>query len=135
MGDSQLESRRSALEMTPDEFRAAGHALVDRLADFWSDPGALPLTHGDDPAAVWSLLSRRLLPEDGKNAGEILGSAFSLLEKGSLINGHPRFFGYITAGAAPIGVLSELLAAGFNPNCGGWPLSPIASAISRWAIA
>jgi hypothetical protein len=44
MSHDNLEQRRSALEMTPDEFRAAGHALVDRLADFWADPGSKPLT-------------------------------------------------------------------------------------------
>jgi aromatic-L-amino-acid decarboxylase len=120
--------------MTPDEFRAAGHRLVDRLADFWADPASLPLTPGDNPAEVWARIGKRPLPENGKDAGAILENAFDVLRDGSLLNGHPRFFGYITAGAAPIGVLSELLAAGFNPNCGGWPLSPIASAIELQTV-
>src|SRR5690606_7283374 len=54
----------------------------------------------------------------------------------STFNGHPRFFGYITAGPAPIGILGDLLASAVNPNCGGWTLSPMASEIEvqtvRW---
>ena len=120
--------------MTPEEFRAAGHDLVDRLADFWADPRSHPVTKGDEPARIWNLVGQRPLPEHGSPAGEVLAQAFQTLEQGSLLNGHPKFFGYITAGAAPIGVLSEMLAAGFNPNCGGWPLSPAASAIELQSI-
>lgn len=120
--------------MTPDEFRAAGHRLVDRLADFWADPASLPLTPGDNPAEVWARVGKRPLPENGKEARVILDNTFEVLRDGSLLNGHPRFFGYITAGAAPIGVLSEMLAAGINPNCGGWPLSATASAIELQTI-
>ncbi|MGB6688950.1 MAG: pyridoxal-dependent decarboxylase [Terracidiphilus sp.] len=54
----------------------------------------------------------------------------------SLFNGHPRFWGYITSSAAPIGALADLLAAAVNPNVGAWALSPIASEIEaqtlRW---
>ena len=43
----------------------------------------------------------------------------------------PRFFGYITASAAPIGILGDLLAAAVNPNVGAWSLSPVATEIER----
>jgi glutamate/tyrosine decarboxylase-like PLP-dependent enzyme len=134
MTEHDLEARRSALEMDPDEFRAVGHALVDSLADFWADPRRHPVTPGDDPERAWSLIGRQSLPEGGRPADEVLQGAFEALAAGSLLNGHPRFFGYITAGAAPIGVLAEMLAAGFNPNCGGWPLSPVASAIELQCV-
>ena len=52
----------------------------------------------------------------------------------SLFNGHPRFFGYITASPAPIGILGELLAAAVNPNCGGWTLAPAASEIEAQTV-
>src|SRR5690606_24162368 len=54
----------------------------------------------------------------------------------SLFNGHPRFFGYITAPPAPIGVLGEMVAAALNANVGSWILSPAATEIEaetvRW---
>src|SRR5258707_829651 len=52
----------------------------------------------------------------------------------SFLNGHPRFFGYITASAAPIGALGDLLAAAVNPNCGAWELAPIAGEIEAQAV-
>src|SRR6185503_11417608 len=59
-----------------------------------------------------------------------------LLFEQSLINAHPRFFGYITAPPAPIGVLGELLAAALNANVGAWRLGPAATEIEiqtiRW---
>ena len=133
---SDLEHRASALDMSPDEFRRAGHALVDQLAELWETVRERPLTQGDDPGRAWELVGRGPLPEHGTKPEVVLSEAFAALKQGSLFNGHPKFFGYITAGAAPIGVLSDLLAAGINPNCGGWPLSPVASAIElqtvRW---
>ena len=73
-----LEARRSALEMTPEEFRAAGHALVDRLADFWANPRAHPVTKGDEPARIWNLVGQGPLPEKGAPANEVLARAFRL---------------------------------------------------------
>src|SRR5690349_6140761 len=52
----------------------------------------------------------------------------------STFNGHPRFFGYITSSAAPIGVLADLLASAVNSNCGAWSLAPAATEIERQAV-
>ena len=51
-----------------------------------------------------------------------------------MFNGHPKFLGYITASAAPIGGLADLLAASINPNVGAHLLSPIATEIERQTI-
>ena len=53
----------------------------------------------------------------------------------SVFNGHPRFMGYITSSAAPLGSLAELLAATVNPNCGSWGLSPMATLIEEQTVA
>ena len=83
-----------------------------------------------------ALLGRRPLPRSGGDAAHLLGEATQLLLDHSLFNGHPRFMGYITSSAAPIGMLADLLGAAVNPNVGGWELSPIASEIEaetvRW---
>jgi glutamate/tyrosine decarboxylase-like PLP-dependent enzyme len=52
----------------------------------------------------------------------------------SLFNGHPRFFGYITAPPAPIGILGDFLAAALNPNVGAWTLSPAATEIESQTV-
>jgi len=137
MGESTLESRRHApIEMTPEEFRDAGHRLVERIADWLEQLPAGPVTAGESPDRVRAALGRRALPETGADPGVLLDEAATLLFDHSLFNGHPRFFGFITSSAAPIGALGDLLAAAINPNLGGWPLSPIATEIEletvRW---
>jgi glutamate/tyrosine decarboxylase-like PLP-dependent enzyme len=76
------------------------------------------------------------LPEEGADAASLLARTTRLLFEHSLFNGHPRFFGYITAGPAPLGILGDLLASGMNPNVGAWTLSPMATEIEvqtlRW---
>ena len=124
-----LDPRRSPVDLSAEQFREIGHALVDGLADFWDTVDERPVTPGDDPAQAWSLIGKRRLPDEGEDAGEVMRSSFEAMAAGSLLNGHPRFMGYITSSAAPLGVLSDLLAASINPNCGGWPLSPVAGAI------
>ena len=65
---------------------------------------------------------------------EVLERAADALLTGSTLNGHPRFFGYITSSASPIGALADMLAASLNANCGAWALSPVATEIERQTI-
>ena len=129
-----LERRVAPLEMDPEEFRAAGRALVDRAADLLGSFRERKVTSGEPAAALREILGNGALPSGGTPAGEILDEAVRLLFEHSLFNGHPRFFGYITASAAPIGALADLLASTVNPNCGAWELSPMANAIEEQTV-
>ena len=51
-----------------------------------------------------------------------------------MFNGHPKFLGYITSSAAPIGMLADLLSASVNPNVGANILSPMATEIEKQTI-
>ena len=127
--------RTSTLELSSDEFRAAGHNLVDRIADFLSTLPQRPVTTGESPAEIRAALeAERTLPKHGANADELLNRAATLMFDHSCFNAHPRFWGYVTSSAAPIGILGELLAAAANPNCGAWLLSPMASEIEAQSI-
>lgn len=64
----------------------------------------------------------------------LLERATGLVLEHSLLNGHPRFWGYITSSAAPIGALADLLAASVNSNTGVWSLAPVATEIELQAI-
>ncbi len=132
--ERDLARRVAPLEMEPEEFRAAGRALVDRVADLLGSLRARKVTTGEPAAALREILGDNALPSGGLPAGEIVDDAARLLFEHSLFNGHPRFFGYITASAAPIGALAELLAAAVNPNCGAWELSPMANAIEEQTV-
>ena len=128
------EQRISVLNMSSDEFRKIGHRLIDQVADYLGTIPNRPVTTGETPTEIKSLLGQRSLPENGSDAGHLLIETASMLIDHSLFNGHPRFWGYITSSAAPIGILAELLAAAINPNVGAWSLSPVASEIEQQSI-
>lgn len=132
--ETNLNQRQSPLEMTPGEFREVGHALVEQIADFLASLPQRPVTSGKSPSAIRSVLGTQSLPETGISSKKLMEQATALLFEHSLFNGHPRFWGYITSSAAPIGILSEMLAATVNPNVGGYALSPVATEIERQAI-
>ncbi|HZT77269.1 MAG TPA: aspartate aminotransferase family protein [Vicinamibacterales bacterium] len=131
------DGRTAPLHMSADEFRALGHRLVDRVAEGLAAVPDGPVTRDEPPSAVRRALDLDgPLPETGTDAASLVERTAQLLFEHSLFNGHPRFFGYITAPPSPIGILSELLAAAVNANVGAWALSPAATEIEvqtvRW---
>ena len=134
-GGAALSGRRTPIEMSAEEFAEIGHRLVDDVAALFASMRERPVTTGESAEEVRAHLNAAAgLPENGGDAGEIVAEATRLLVDHSLYNGHPRFFGYITAGAAPIGVLADLLASAVNPNVGAWALSPMATEIEAQTI-
>jgi len=127
--------RNAPIDLSPGEFREAGHALVDRIADLLAGMRDRKVTGGLSVNDVRALVAPfGDMPTDGTDAATIIDEAAALLTAHSLYNGHPRFLGYITASPAPIGMLADLLAAAVNPNVGAWTLSPVASEIEAQTV-
>jgi len=129
-----MTDRHAPLDLTPEQFRAIGHKLVERIAAHWESLRDGPVTPGETPAAVRAALGQGPLPERGMDPERLVEEAAELLFHHSLYNGHPRFFGYITSSAAPVGALGDLLAASVNANCGAFSLSPMATEIERQSV-
>jgi glutamate/tyrosine decarboxylase-like PLP-dependent enzyme len=126
--------RSSPLDLSPEQFRSLGHQLVDQLAELLRDMPNGPVTRGADVADVRAALTARGMPQDGSDPRALLDTAIGLLRAHNLYNGHPRFFGFITSSAAPIGALAELIAATINQNVGGYSLAPMATEIEAQTI-
>jgi len=127
-------TRDAPLDMSPEEFRKEGHALVDRIAGFLA---ALPdrrVAPGLDAKAIRARLGTGGLPAAGSPAGPLLEEAGRLLFDASVFPGHPRFAGYVVGAGAPIGALADLLAAAVNQNLGAWHLAPMATEIEAQTI-
>ena len=130
-----MSRRKAPLAMTKEEFRDAGHRLVDRLADLIASVPNGPVTKGEGPAAIRDALALEgPLPEKGTDASALLLETAERLFEHSCFNQHPRFLGYITAPPAPIGVLGDFLASAANPNIGLFQLAPAATEIEVQAI-
>lgn len=129
--------RNVPLEMDSETFRELGYQLIDRVAAFLDSLPGRPVSPSASPDEIRKRIGvERRLPEKGSSAENLLSNAADLLFDLSLFNGHPRFWGYVTSSAAPIGALADLLAAAVNPNVGAWKLSPAATEIElqtvRW---
>lgn len=131
-----MNTKRTApIEMQPEDFRTIGYRLVDRITEFLESLPTRPVTTGEAPPAIRQALdSSRRLPDDGADPAQLMDRAANLVFDHSLYNSHPRFWGYITASAAPIGILGDFLASAVNPNTGAWFLSPMASEIEAQTI-
>jgi len=131
-GGDPLES---PFEMTPEEFRALGHRLVDRLAAFLESvparPGAPDLTAAEARARVQADAP---LPQEGTAAAPLLDAAAELLMNGCRLNVHPRSWGYVIGTPAPIGILADFLAAAVNPNMAAWHSAPVPTEIELQAV-
>lgn len=129
-------SRRHApLAMEAPTFRALGHRLVDQLAELLDAVPRGPVTRDESASAVRDALGLSgSLPESGTEPGPLLDVTARALFEHSLFNSHPRFFGYVTAPPAPIGILGDFLAAALNPNVGAWALSPAATEIEAQTV-
>jgi len=130
-------ARRAPLAMDPDQFRALGHRLIDRIAERLAAIPDGPISRGETAPEVRTALGLGgSLPQEGADPEMLLEHAVRVLFEHSLFNGHPRFFGYITSSPAPIGMLGDLLAASVNANVGAFTLAPAASEIEvetvRW---
>jgi len=126
--------RKNAIEIEKEEFKKIGYELIDTIAHFIGSIDELPVTRGMSPLDMQSKLGNASLPLKGRPAAELIQEASQLLMNYSLLNGHPKYMGYITSSPAPIGMLADLLAAAVNPNCGGHFLSPMATEIERQTI-
>jgi glutamate/tyrosine decarboxylase-like PLP-dependent enzyme len=126
-------SRRDApLAIDAATFRTLGHRLVDQVATLLESLPRGPVTRDQSPAAVREAIGLAgPLPESGTDPGALLEQTARLLFAHSLFNGHPRFFGYITAPPAPIGILGDLLASAVNANVGAWMLTTISTSAPR----
>ena len=127
-------SGTSSLNMPAKEFNHAAHILADQISLFLDDLPNKKVTTGAKPVDIQKVLGTDALPEAGEDTITILNQATRLLFDHSLFNGHPRFWGYITSSAAPIGALAELLAASVNANVGAFALSPMATEIEKQTI-
>ena len=128
------DKRENSIEISKADFKKMGYELIDTISDFFDEISEKPVTTNKTPQQLQKVLGNASLPKNGLPADKLISSASKLLFDNSLFNGHPKFFGFITSSATPIGALADLLASSVNPNVGGQILSPMATEIEKQTI-
>lgn len=114
---SKLPDQRRDSGLDPDDweaFRATAHALLDACVDRLRSARDLPwIPVPPDQAAAYRLdgVGRGEAAMADRLAAEIMPYATG--------NTHPGFFGWVHGTGLASGVLSEMVAATMNANCGG----------------
>src|SRR4051812_17891924 len=130
----KANNRISPIEISREDFTKIGYRLIDTIADFYASINKRSVTTAETPKQIQPVLGNASLPDNGASVEGIVSSACDLLLNHSLLNGHPKFFGYITSSPTQIGALADLLAAAINPNVGANILSPMATAIEKQTV-
>jgi aromatic-L-amino-acid decarboxylase len=109
--------------MTPEEFRAAGHRIVDWIADYRARVGTLPVMSRVEPGDI-----RRQLPCNPPAGPEpfdaILADLDRIVMPGLSHWQHPRFFGYFPSNGLLSSVLGDYVSTGLGVLGLAWQSSP-----------
>jgi aromatic-L-amino-acid decarboxylase len=111
------------LDPNSNDFRAAGHRLIDWVADYLDGVDRYPVLSRVKPGEVEAQLPGA--PSDGGRPYDALLADFeSKLIPGVTHWNHPAFFAYFSITGSQAGILAELLIAALNTNGMLWRTSP-----------
>jgi len=111
--------------MTPEEFRRAGHELVDWIADYRARvaAGEFPVMSRNAPGALRQALPSAP-PEQPEDFAAIRHDLDALILPGCTHWQDPRFHGYFPSNGLPAAVLGDLVSTGLGQLGLNWQSSP-----------
>jgi aromatic-L-amino-acid decarboxylase len=119
--------------MDPEAFRAAGHEVVDVIADYLASIEDRPVFPAVEPGSIRPLFEASP-PEHPQPIEAILEDYRRLVEPNATHWQHPGFFAYFATTASGPGILGEMLIAGLGSNAMLWRTSPVATELEEVVV-
>ena len=119
--------------MTPEEFRKAGHALIDWIADYRATVESRKVIAPAAPGAIKALLPPAP-PKQGEPFDAIAADLERVVMPGITHWQHPRFFGYFPSNGLLASVLGDLLSSGLGVIGLAWQSSPALTEVEEVTV-
>jgi aromatic-L-amino-acid decarboxylase len=123
LDDAQVDG---LVDMDPEAFRAAGHHVVDLIADYLASVERFAVFPNVEPGTIAPSFPP-VAPEAPEPIGAILADYGRLVEPNATHWQHPGFLAYFGTTASGSGILGEMLTAGLGQNAMLWRTSPVAT--------
>ncbi|MCP4766111.1 MAG: aminotransferase class V-fold PLP-dependent enzyme [Gammaproteobacteria bacterium] len=116
--------------MTPEEFRQAGHALIDWIADYRADLEQRPVRAQVKPGEIRANFPRQA-PEDAAGAAQLLHDLEHKIVPGVTQVQHPMHFGWFPSNASLASALGDIASAGLGTLGISWESCPAATELEE----
>jgi aromatic-L-amino-acid decarboxylase len=121
------------LDMEPEAFRAAAHAVVDVMADYLDTIETRAVFPAIEPGSLRQLFPA-VAPEAPESIEAILADYGRLIEPNATHWQHPGFLAYFATTASGPGILGEMLTAAIGQNAMLWRTSPIGTELEEVVV-
>ena len=112
--------------MTPEEFRQAGHALIDWIADYRRDLDRRPVRAQVEPGQVAASFATEA-PQAPQAAAQLLIELESKIVPGITQVQHPMHFGWFPSNASLASTLGDIASSGLGTLGISWESCPAAT--------
>ena len=119
--------------MGPEEFRAAGHELIDWIADYRARIPELPVQAQTRPGEVAGKLPRNA-PGEAEPFSRLLADLDSIVVPGVTQVQHPRYFGWFPANSTLSSALGDLASAGIGALGITWQSAPALTEVEEVVV-
>lgn len=116
-----------------DDFRAHGHALVDRMADYLAEVASRPVSTPRDGATLEARFDAPLA-EQGMPAAEVWEDVWSRVAADAIHLAHPMYMGHQVAPPLPHAVLADAMASLLNQSLAVREMSPTGTAVEERVV-
>ena len=110
------------LDPSSDEFRAAGHRMIDWVADYLDNTDDYRVLSDVQPGQIARQFAKE--PHGGRSYDDLLREFDEKIVPGVTHWNHPAFFAYFSITGSQAGILAELLTAALNVNGMIWKSCP-----------
>ena len=120
-------------DLDPEAFRAAAHAVVDRIADYLTSIESFAVFPAVEPGSLAPRFPAAP-PETPEALEVILDDYRRLVEPNATQWQHPGFLAYFATTASGAGILGEFLTAALGQNPMLWRTSPIGTELEMVVV-